>query len=70
MTVKQAIVSYERLVKNVFSDKKSFSSSGSGAFKLSKLKQTLLAIIQDATGNEDELMMDERSFQDACKTYV
>ncbi|CAE6433457.1 unnamed protein product [Rhizoctonia solani] len=67
MPVESAIESYANLAKGVFSEKKRY---GSGSFKTTKLKESLRNIIQHATGDPDEPML-ERKFTDGqCTTLV
>lgn len=64
----RAIEHFARLGTDVFSERKYLSSSGSGAFKSTKMQQALKSIIREATGSEDERMLDHRSDADKCKT--
>lgn len=64
----KAIECYQTLAKEVFSDRK-LTTSGTGVFKATKLEMALKAIIQEATGNADEPMMDKRPDAE-CKTCV
>jgi hypothetical protein len=68
MPLDQAIEHFAKLARDVFSDKKHFSASGSGAFKSTKMQQALKEIIQTATGDENERMMDRRPDAAKCKT--
>lgn len=69
LPIQQAIKCYGNLVKNVFSDRKWIGSSAS-AFKSSKLKDEIKAIIKEATGSEHEPMVRKSSKAHDCKTYV
>jgi hypothetical protein len=69
LPIRQAIECYGKLVKDVFSEKKWIGISGPSAFKSSKLKEVIQAIVKDVTGNENELMMETQPNGD-CKTYV
>jgi hypothetical protein len=64
---KKATTSFANLANDVFSDKKII---GPCMFKASKLETALKDIIREATGNEDEPMMDKRPGGRRCKTYV
>jgi hypothetical protein len=61
----EAIQCYIKLAE-VFSDRKFF---GTSAFKTTKLKEVLKRIVRDATGDEDERMIDTRPDGDMCRTY-
>lgn len=67
LPVDQAINCYGNLVKSVFSDRKWIGSSGS-AFKSSKLKEAVKAIIKEAKGNEHEPMTNSNAHN--CRTCV
>ncbi|KAG9088863.1 hypothetical protein FRC06_001810 [Ceratobasidium sp. 370] len=67
MTTGQAMLSLARLANEVFSDKKTI---GEGTFKASKMERALKDIIREATGNENEPMLDERASSGGCKTMV
>ncbi|KAG8707716.1 hypothetical protein FRC09_001653 [Ceratobasidium sp. 395] len=66
----QAISAYSRLLDSVFSEKKTFGMSGSGAFKASKLEEELKKMVREATGDEDTLMMRAQHDEYDCKVYV
>ncbi|KAG9085445.1 hypothetical protein FRC07_013376 [Ceratobasidium sp. 392] len=70
MDVDQAAAAYSRLVESVFSDKKMITTSGSGAFKASKLEEELKRIVREATGDENAPMMKAQQSEDDCKVYV
>lgn len=61
LTIKQ----FAKLATDVFSDKK---YHGSSAFKSTKMQQAIKNIIRDATGNENEGMMEQRPETQRCKT--
>jgi hypothetical protein len=63
----KATTNFATLANDVFSDKKII---GPGVFKASKLEKALKDIVREATGNEDERMMDHRPNAGKCKTYV
>ncbi|CAE7103790.1 unnamed protein product [Rhizoctonia solani] len=62
-----SIKSYANLAKDVFSEKKRI---GSGSFKTSKLKESLKNIIQGATGDPEEPMLERQQAHGQCKTMV
>lgn len=64
----RAIEDFAKLAKNVFSDKKYFSTNGSGKFKSTKLQEALKQMVNAATGDENTRMMDRRVDSNACKT--
>jgi hypothetical protein len=66
--IDDAIRKFAKLAKDVFSDKKYISTSGSGTFKSTRMQQALKAIIGEATGDENEGMMDHRLDGGKCKT--
>ncbi|KAG8796104.1 hypothetical protein FRC12_004856 [Ceratobasidium sp. 428] len=70
LDIDQAISAYSRLVDSVFSDRKMISTSGSGAFKSSKLEEELKKMIREAMGDENALMMKTQHDEDDCKVYV
>ncbi|KAG9085383.1 hypothetical protein FRC06_003637 [Ceratobasidium sp. 370] len=72
MDIEEVISTYTKLVEGVFSDKKVISTSGSGAFKASKLEEELkkIKIVRDSTGNEDTRMMGALPDEDDCKIMV
>ncbi|CAE6432488.1 unnamed protein product [Rhizoctonia solani] len=67
MPVDLTIKAYANLANDVFSEKKRY---GSGSFKTTKLKDSLGRIIQDATGDPDEPMLERQPTQGECKTLV
>ncbi|EUC57784.1 calcium-independent phospholipase A2-gamma, partial [Rhizoctonia solani AG-3 Rhs1AP] len=67
MPVQSAIESYASLAKNVFSEKKRY---GSGSFKTTRLKESLRKIIQHATGDPNESMLEHQQTIEQCKTLV
>jgi hypothetical protein len=68
MPIKKAVEGFKKLGDEVFSNKKTISkSAGSTEYKTTKLKQVLKDIVRDATGNEDEPMMESQSDPN-CKT--
>jgi hypothetical protein len=68
--LKESISIFAKMLQVIFSDKKMSVTTGSGAFKASKLEAALKKIVLDATGNENERMMDNQPDGDECKTYV
>ncbi|KAG9080294.1 hypothetical protein FRC06_006822, partial [Ceratobasidium sp. 370] len=70
MPTHKVVQCFKRLGEEVYSSKKAVSkSAGSTEYKTTKLKQTLKAIVRDATGNEDEMMMEAES-DPQCKTTI
>ncbi|CAE6439355.1 unnamed protein product [Rhizoctonia solani] len=67
MPVQSAINAYANLAKDVFSEKKRY---GSGSFKTTRLKESLRKIIQHATGDPDEPMLERQQTLGQCKTLV
>ncbi|CAE6347231.1 unnamed protein product [Rhizoctonia solani] len=67
MSVHSAIESYADLAIEAFSERKWM---GSATFKTSKLKDSLVKIIRNATGDPDEPMMDDDSTLTKSKTLV
>ncbi|KAG8784573.1 hypothetical protein FRC12_018534 [Ceratobasidium sp. 428] len=67
MTTGQAMKGLANLANEVFSDKKSI---GTETFKASKMEKALKDIIREATGNEDEPMLNEQAKNQKCKTMV
>ncbi|KAG9082261.1 hypothetical protein FS749_006990, partial [Ceratobasidium sp. UAMH 11750] len=65
MTTEQAIETFARLSREVFSDGKMF---GMTAFKALKLEKTLKDIVRERTGNEDEPMLDQHVSSRKCNT--
>jgi hypothetical protein len=68
--LKQAVPIFVKLVEDVFSEKKKISMSEAASFKASKLVAALKKIVRDATGNENERMLDTRPNAEECKTYA
>jgi hypothetical protein len=66
--LKQAIKCYQKLAE-VFSERKLIGTGGTGAFKVTKLKEALKEIVRDATGDENTRMIDTRENTDKCRTY-
>ncbi|KAG8794695.1 hypothetical protein FRC12_022419 [Ceratobasidium sp. 428] len=69
MTTGQAMKGLANLANEVFSDKKTLTI-GTGIFKASKMEKVLKDIIREATGNEDEPMLNEQAENQKCKTMV
>lgn len=67
MSVDQAIAAYAHLVFHVFGDKKLVVLGGAGTFKATKLEQGLKAIVEQATGDAEEKMMEEKPSEAKCK---
>jgi hypothetical protein len=65
MSIQSALESYAKLAKDVFSDKKQL---GIRSFKMTKLKESLREIIQDATGNPDKPITEREAIGHQCKT--
>ncbi|KAG8722600.1 hypothetical protein FRC09_005999 [Ceratobasidium sp. 395] len=70
LDIDQAIAAYSKLVESVFSENKLVSMSGSGTFKASKLEEELKKMVQEATGDENTMMMETQHNEDDCKVYV
>ncbi|QRW09831.1 patatin-like phospholipase protein [Ceratobasidium sp. AG-Ba] len=70
MDVDAAISAYSQLIERVFSDKKMISTSGSGAYKASKLEEELKKIVRDATGDENTRMMANVGGANKCQVMV
>lgn len=68
MSLDSAIDHFATLATDVFSDKKYISTSGSGAFKSTKMQQALKSIIRAATGYEDEKMRGDYPEAEICRT--
>jgi hypothetical protein len=68
MSVTEAIAYYGTISERVFSDVKPFGRDGK--FKASKLEQVIKEIVKERTEREDERMVDTRSEDEGCKTYV
>ncbi|CAE6402265.1 unnamed protein product [Rhizoctonia solani] len=66
LCVDRAIEIYAKLSTDIFSDKKWFTSAGSGLFKSSKLKESIMRIVEEATGDKDTRMIGNSS----CKTLA
>ncbi|KAG8736106.1 hypothetical protein FRC10_009704 [Ceratobasidium sp. 414] len=67
MTTEQAMETFARLSNEVFLNQKTF---GTPAFKASKLEKTLKDIVRERTGNENEVMLDQRVKSQKCNTMV
>lgn len=70
MSIDDAITEHTRLMCNVFGDKKLIIHGGSGAFRATKLEQGLKAIVEKATGDAEEGMMEENTDGVKCKVCV
>ncbi|KAG8712168.1 hypothetical protein FRC09_020154 [Ceratobasidium sp. 395] len=70
LDVDRAIEAYSKLMEAVFSEKKSVSMSGSGTFKAGKLEEELRKMVQEATGDENTLMMKTQHDEEECKVMV
>ncbi|KAF8600238.1 FabD/lysophospholipase-like protein [Ceratobasidium sp. AG-I] len=68
MSTSRAIETHGKL-SEVFADRK-LLSSGTNVFKASKLESALKAMVEEATGNPEEHMMDERTNGERCKIMV
>jgi hypothetical protein len=68
LSVDKAIEAYGRFASEVFSDKKQFWKDG--MFKASKLEDAFKSIIQESIGDPNARMLDLRTSNDVCKTYV
>lgn len=66
MRMDDVIPLYNRLVSDTFSGKKPVMM-GSGTFKATKLEEGLRRIVMEATGNPDEMMMEEKPQEARCK---
>ncbi|KAG8677978.1 hypothetical protein FRC08_018166, partial [Ceratobasidium sp. 394] len=70
MPVHKVVQCFKKLGEEVYSSKKAISkSAGSTEYKTTKLKQALKDIMRDATGNEDEMML-EADPDPRCKTMI
>lgn len=67
MSVDDAIEAYTCLASNVFGDKKLIVPAGSGVFRATKLEQGLKKMVEKATGDAEERMMEESPSQVKCK---
>jgi hypothetical protein len=65
---KTAIETNARLVREMFTDKKWIGTRESDVFKGTKLRGTLMSIVQDITGNENERMLENQRQANGCKT--
>jgi hypothetical protein len=71
MPIGKAIKEYGRLMRDVFAEKKlSISTSGSALYKAKKLQQALGVMIKEATGNEEEMMIEKEEHDGKSKTWV
>jgi hypothetical protein len=67
MSIADAITSYHQLMTNVFSEPKRTLIGGTGAFRATVLEEELKTIVEKATGNRDQSMMDQDSADARCK---
>lgn len=65
MSVDEAIVAYRKMTEKVFSETKKI---GYGKFKASKLESAIREILEECTGNSEEMMM--ASNTEAPKWYA
>ncbi|CAE6463254.1 unnamed protein product [Rhizoctonia solani] len=72
MTIDEAIISYSRLMRTVFSERKLATRGDSGAYKATVLEQELKGIIRRSTGNEEVTMVEsDPSDSDVrCKVVI
>jgi hypothetical protein len=68
LPVDKAIEAYGRFASQVFSDKKPFWKDG--MFKPSKLEKAFQTIVQESIGDPNARMLDIRTSNGICKTYV
>ncbi|CAE6538976.1 unnamed protein product [Rhizoctonia solani] len=67
MPIEKAIEEYEKLMKNVFTEKKVL---GPTTYKAKKLQQALGAMIRETTGDAEERMLGKEGEDEKCKTAV
>lgn len=67
MSVDDSIRAYAYLASNVFCDKKLIVHAGSGVFSAKKLELGLRTIVEKATGDAEERMMEESPNEVKCK---
>jgi hypothetical protein len=56
MSIDDAILSFEKIMGEIFSAKKLFRT---GAFKSTTLQEAIIKVIREATGNANESMMEK-----------
>ncbi|CUA75393.1 Nephrocystin-3 [Homo sapiens] [Rhizoctonia solani] len=66
MPIDNAIEEYAKMMESIFSEKK---MSGPTMYKSTRLEEALKAVIQNAMGNKDERMIEDRG-GNGCKTQV
>jgi hypothetical protein len=67
MRIGNAIASYNRLMMDVYSDKKLGVVGGSEAFKATTLARGIKAIVRQATGDEEAGMLEKTQDDAKCK---
>ena len=58
MDMDTAIGSYNNLVHQVFSDSKGWPQAGDGRFKATQLEEVIKSVVQNVTGNPEELLLE------------
>jgi uncharacterized protein YqfB (UPF0267 family) len=58
MSLGQAITSYNRLMSDVFSDRRSITIGGAAAFKATTLERGLKDIVREVTKDEGEVLLE------------
>lgn len=67
MRLDDVIREYGHLMSNTLSDKKLLTLGGSGTFKATKFEEGLKNIVRTATGDAEEMMMEESPREARCK---
>lgn len=70
MSVDEAITAYCHLMSKTYSSKRLFEPGDSGTLRSERLEQGLKTIVEKATGNMDEGMMEENPNEVKCKVLV
>lgn len=68
MSIDDTIRQYIRLASDIFCEQNAIR--GSGMSNEARLEEGLRNIVQETTGNADEMMMEEKPQQAKCKVYV
>jgi hypothetical protein len=66
MSMSQTIISYNRVMSEVFSDRKTITKGGSGAFKATTLERGIKNIVREATNNENEMLLEPGAEVSRC----
>ncbi|KAG8713279.1 hypothetical protein FRC11_012735 [Ceratobasidium sp. 423] len=69
MSIDDTILAYNSIVSSVFSDKK-LLSNGHAAYSATKMEEELKKIIQMATGNADERMLEDDPGETRCMVVI